>query len=58
MNTSSLGFSTETFDELAAAAPANNGAGFGNFYSAALDATFSAPFMGPPSPAIVILQTI
>jgi len=65
ISTNSLGLSTETFDEsgITAGSASNNGAGHGNFTSAALDATFSgtgdagvvhgsssvtaAPFVGP-----------
>ena len=38
----SLGLSTETFDGISPGASSNNGAGHGNFQSAALGATFSA----------------
>jgi VCBS repeat-containing protein len=63
VNTNSLGLNTETFDSVAAGSASNNGTGHGSFYSAALDATFSAsgsagvvagsssitaaPFLGP-----------
>jgi FecR protein len=58
-----LGLSTETFDSQTAGSASDNGAGFGTFFSAALDANFSgsgnagvvngssavteAPFVGP-----------
>ena len=42
MNTNSIGLATETFDSLPSGASSNNGAGTGNFYSAILNATFSA----------------
>ena len=41
-NDNSLGLISETFDGLPAGTYAGGGAGFGDFYSAALDATFSA----------------
>jgi VCBS repeat-containing protein len=41
INTISAGLPTETFDSQSAGSLANNGAGHGNFFSAALDATFS-----------------
>jgi VCBS repeat-containing protein len=41
VNTNSLGLNTETFDSQQAGSASNSGEGFGNFYSAALDATFS-----------------
>ena len=41
-NVNSLGLTTETFDGVAAGSSSNNGAGTGNFQSAALGATFSA----------------
>jgi VCBS repeat-containing protein len=65
VNVNSLGLSTETFDGLSTGSSSNNGAGKGNFQSAALGATFSAsgnagivigsssvtaaPFVGPSS---------
>ena len=42
VNVNSLGLNTETFDGVSAGSSSNNGAGHGNFQSAALDATFSA----------------
>ena len=42
VNVNSLGLNTETFDGVAAGSSSNNGAGSGNFQSAALGATFSA----------------
>ena len=63
VNVNSLGLNTETFDGVSAGSSSNNGAGHGNFQSAALGATFSgsgnsgvvigsssataAPFVGP-----------
>jgi VCBS repeat-containing protein len=41
-NTNSAGFPTETFDTQIAGSLSDNGAGTGNFFSTALDATFSA----------------
>ena len=41
INTNDVGQPTETFDGQSAGSLANNGAGHGNFFSAALDATFS-----------------
>lgn len=41
ITTNSFGFNTETFDSQPTGSLSNNGAGHGNFYSAALDATFS-----------------
>ncbi|WP_249143887.1 VCBS domain-containing protein [Bradyrhizobium lablabi] len=41
VDTNSLGLPTETFDGQPAGTASNNGAGAGDFYSAALDATFS-----------------
>lgn len=40
-STNSLGLPTETFDAQTAGSASNNGAGFGNFFSAALNASFS-----------------
>ena len=40
VNVNSLGLNTETFDGVAAGSASNNGAGSGNFESAALGATF------------------
>jgi VCBS repeat-containing protein len=40
-NTNSLGLHTDTFDALPAGSASDNGAGFGTFYSQALDANFS-----------------
>jgi VCBS repeat-containing protein len=64
VNTNSLGLPTETFADLSPGSISNNGAGSGNFFSAALNAAFSssgnagivdgssgasaAPFIGPP----------
>ena len=42
VNTNSFGLNTETFDSLSAGSPSNNGAGHGNFNSAALNAVFTA----------------
>jgi VCBS repeat-containing protein len=42
VNTNSIGFATETFDSLSSGLTSNNGAGTGNFYSATLNATFTA----------------
>ena len=42
VNTNSLGLKTETFDLIPAGSASDNGAGFGNFFSATLNATFSA----------------
>ena len=42
VNANSLGLNTETFDGVSAGTSSNNGAGHGNFHSAALGATFSA----------------
>ncbi|HEY9451922.1 MAG TPA: VCBS domain-containing protein [Bradyrhizobium sp.] len=42
VNDNSLGLTTETFDSLTAGSSSNNGAGRGNFHSAALGADFSA----------------
>src|SRR6185503_12475787 len=42
VNVNSFGLNTETFDGVSAGSSSNNGAGHGNFESAALDATFSA----------------
>jgi VCBS repeat-containing protein len=63
VNSNGLGLPTETFDGLPTGALSDNGSGFGDFYSAALNATFSgsghagvvngtaansvAPFIGP-----------
>jgi VCBS repeat-containing protein len=41
INTNSTGLPTETFDSHSAGSLADNGAGHGNFFSAALDGTFS-----------------
>lgn len=41
-NDNNLGLISETFDSQPAGSDSNSGAGFGDFYSAALDATFSA----------------
>ena len=41
VNTNAIGLATETFDAQPAGSLSNNGAGHGNFFSAALDATFS-----------------
>ena len=40
VNENSLGLNTETFDGVSAGSASNNGAGHGNFHSAALGATF------------------
>jgi len=42
MNTNAAGLATESFDQVPAGAPSDNGLGYGNFYSEALHATFSA----------------
>ena len=42
VNVNSLGLNTETFDGVSAGSSSNNGAGHGNFQSAALEAAFSA----------------
>ena len=42
VNVNSLGLNTETFDGVSAGSSSNNGAGHGNFQSAALGADFSA----------------
>ncbi len=42
INTNSIGFETETFDGQSSGSSSNNGAGTGNFFSAALNATFTA----------------
>ena len=42
VNTNSIGFTTETFDGLASGSPSNNGVGYGDFFSAGLNATFTA----------------
>ncbi|WP_108512242.1 VCBS domain-containing protein [Bradyrhizobium algeriense] len=42
VSVNSLGLNTETFDSLSAGSPFNNGAGYGNFQSTALGATFAA----------------
>jgi VCBS repeat-containing protein len=63
VNDNALGLHTETFDGQSTGSASNNGAGHGNFHSAALDATFTGsgnagvvlgsssatapPFMGP-----------
>jgi VCBS repeat-containing protein len=41
VNANSFGLNTETFDSQTTGSLSNNGAGHGNFFSAALDATFS-----------------
>ena len=41
INTNAMGLPTETFDHQPTGSLSNNGAGFGDFFSAALDATFS-----------------
>jgi VCBS repeat-containing protein len=41
IETNSLGLGTETFDGQSVGSASNNGAGYGNFHSAVLDATFS-----------------
>ena len=41
VNTNAIGLATETFDSQSAGSLSNNGAGHGDFFSAALDATFS-----------------
>jgi VCBS repeat-containing protein len=41
INTNAVGLATETFDSQSVGATSDNGAGHGDFFSAALDATFS-----------------